>query len=369
MVRTPDPVRIKACGCATPFGDAPASYRSLIAGRRALSLYPVLGKEGGDPVPLALFPGRSLEEEAPPIWVEAITRLGDVIPRASWGDSRHPVFITGSNFGVGSLYALRRTGNAAYAAWGAPAQCADLLRSQLEWGPDVTVVSHACVSSHLGLLMATRTLEAGMADEALVLTFDFVSAFVAGGFHALKILNSEFPAPYSDRPTGSIGLGDGAAFAVLSTVGGDWELRGQSLYNEMHHVTSNREDGFGFAECLAPTAEAASGRKVWFKGHGTGTLEAGRLEVAAAERAFPGAPIVGWKGSLGHTLGSCGLVEMTVAIEAMRAGRVPGTAFGSAPAMGPSVVLGDFDSAPFEGVVCASNAFGGAHASFLLCHV
>jgi 3-oxoacyl-(acyl-carrier-protein) synthase len=136
----------------------------------------------------------------------------------------------------------------------------------------------------------------------------------------------------------------------------------------MHHVTSNREDGSGFAECLAPTAEAVSGRKVWFKGHGTGTLEAGRLEVAAAQLAFPGAPVVGWKGSLGHTLGSCGLLEMTLAIEAMRAGRVPGTAFGTAPAMGSCVALEGFDSAPFDGVVCASNAFGGAHASFLLCH-
>ena len=30
---------------------------------------------------------------------------------------------------------------------------------------------------------------------------------------------------------------------------------------------------------------------------------------------FPGAPVVSWKGSLGHTLGSCGLVELAVALD------------------------------------------------------
>src|SRR5690606_33073245 len=155
-----------------------------------------------------------------------------------------------------------------------PGDCVDQLTASLGWGPDVTTFSHACVSAHLGLLQASRVLAAGLADEALVFSFDFISPFVAGGFHALKILNAEFPAPYQDRATGSIGLGDGAAFAVLARDHGDFALAGQSLHNEMHHFTANRSDGAGFAACLAGVTRAAAGRRVWIKGHGTGTLEA-----------------------------------------------------------------------------------------------
>jgi hypothetical protein len=361
-------VQVAACGCITPFGDAAATYAALLRGECALRPVAVLGRDGGDEVPLALIPGRSLDETAPPEWLAAVRRLSESIPGGDWGSPGRPVFVTGSNFGVGGLYALRRTGDSSFAAWGAFPTCTERLRAELGWGPDVSIVSHACVSAHLGLLLASRLIWAGVADQALVLSFDFLSPFVAGGFHALKILNSAFPAPYRERESGAIGLGDGAGFAVLARGRGDWTLAGQGLYNEMHHFTANRGDGSGFSQCLAGATAAAQGRRVWFKGHGTGTLDAGRLEVAAAQGAFPGAPIVGWKGSLGHTLGSCGLVELAIAIESVRGGRTPGTAGAGGRAMGESVALESFDNGAFDAVVCASNAFGGAHAAFLLCH-
>lgn len=361
-------VRISSCGCITPFGDARQTHAALLRGERALGAVAVRGAAGGDLVPLALMPGRALDETVPPAWMDAVRRLLAALPDEGWGGPHRPVFVTGSNFGVGGLYALRTTGNADFGVWGAPPTCTEELRRALGWGPDVTILSHACVSAHLGLLQASRVIEAGLVPRALVLSFDFLSPFVAGGFHALKILNSGFPAPYSEAASGSIGLGDGAAFAVLSAADGDWTLRGQSLFNEMHHFTSNRADASGFDRCLAGVADALDGRRVWFKGHGTGTLDAGRLEVASAGRVFPDAPIVGWKGSLGHTLGSCGLVELAVAVESIRAGRSPGTVGGTSPAMSPSVALESFDLGPFDGVVCASNAFGGAHAAFLLTH-
>lgn len=363
-----DSVGLVAWGCATPLGDAPGTLTALLRGERALRAVPVLGREGGDPVPLGLWLGRELDETAPPSWMAAIkSRLGPV-QGGGWGRPRRPVFVTSSNFGVGCLYAYRRSGDPAFLPYGALPNCVAWLRRELEWGESVAVFSHACVSAHLGLLQASRMVQAGLADEALVFSFDFLSPFVAGGFHALKILNADFPAPYQARATGSIGLGDGAAFAVLGRERGDFTVTAQSLHNEMHHFTANRPDGAGFATGLAPVAAAAAGRRVWLKGHGTGTLEAGRLEADAFARLFPGAPLVGWKGSLGHTLGSCGLVELALAVEAMRAGRTPGTVGSAAPVFADSVALESFANGSYDGVVCASNAFGGAHAAFLLSH-
>ena len=364
----PPPIRVAACGALTAFGDETVTLDALLAGRTALAARPVQGRPGDDLVPLALIPARPYDETLPPGWLPALQTLAARIPGEGWGTPRRPVFVTGRNFGVGHLLAFRRHGDPAHLDLGTPFECVRHVADSLGWGPDVTTLSHACVSAHLGLLQATRTLHAGLADEALVFSFDFISAFVAGGFHALKILNADLPAPYQDRPVGSIGLGDGAAFAVLTRDRGDFALAGQSLHNEMHHFTANRADGAGFAACLAGLPAATAGRRVWLKGHGTGTLEAGRLETAALDQAFPDAPLVSWKGALGHTLGSCGLVELAIALAAIRRGRAPGTIGATAPGFTPAVAFDAFDLAGFDGVVCTSNAFGGAHAALLLSH-
>ncbi len=389
------PIRLAACGALTAFGDESATLAALLAGRSALAPVPVHGREGGDLVPIALCPGRPYDETLPPTWLPALRALAARIPAprsqvdgrvpppvgsqtsgprnapahlhaTRWGTPRLPVFVTGSNFGVGHLHAYRRRGDTGHLDYGTPADCVAQVAAALGWGPDVTVFSHACVSAHLGLLQASRVLAAGLADEALVFSFDFISPFVAGGFHALKILNADFPAPYQDRATGSIGLGDGAAFAVLTRDRGDLVLAAQSLHNEMHHFTANRADGAGFAACLADLPRAAAGRRVWLKGHGTGTLEAGRLEASALAAAFPGSPLVSWKGALGHTLGSCGLVELALVREALRLGRAPGTVGSNAPGFTPEVAFAPFDLSGFDAVVCTSNAFGGAHAALLV---
>jgi len=360
------PVGIEACDCLTPFGDAAATTAALLAGRRALALTPVLGRDGGDLVPLALT--GPMDETLPPRWLPDLRRLAAGLPEGAWGSARMPVIVTSSNFGVGSLYAYTRDRDPRHLAHGTPFATVGFLRDEFGWGEHVHVFSHACVTAHLGLAHAARLLHAGLVERVLVFSFDFVSPFVAGGFHSLKILNGALPAPYARRETGSIGLGDGAAFAVLSRAPAPFQLAAHALHNEMFHFTGNQPDGAGFAACASAIAQAAGGRRVWIKGHGTGTLEAGRLESAVVARQFPGAPLTGWKGSLGHTLGSCGLVELAVALTALRGGRIPGTVGGAAPSFTDEVALVPFSSAPFDAAVLTSNAFGGAHAAMLLTH-
>ncbi len=362
------PAGIEACDCLTPFGDAAATTAALLAGRRALELNAVLGRDGGDLVPLALT--GPMDETLPPRWLPGLHRLAAGIPPAAWGSARAPVIVTSSNFGVGSLYAFIRDHDVRHLAHGAPFASIALLRAELGWGEHVHVFSHACVTAHLGLAHAARLLHAGLADRVLVFSFDFVSPFVAGGFHSLKILNGALPAPYARRETGSIGLGDGAAFVVLTREARSHRLAAHALHNEMFHFTGNQPDGGGFATCAAAIAAAAGGRRVWVKGHGTGTLEAGRLEAEALARQFPGSPLVSWKGSLGHTLGSCGLVELAIALVALRGsgGKIPGTVGGASPSFTDTVAFEPFDRAGFDGAVLTSNAFGGAHAAMLLTH-
>lgn len=362
------PVGIAACDCLTPFGDAASTAAALLAGRRALELTPVLGRDGGDAVPLALL--GPMNETLPPRWLPELRRMAAGIPPSAWGATRTPVIVASSNFGVGSLYAFTRDHEARHLEHGTPFASVELLRGEFGWGEHVHVFSHACVTAHLGLAQAARLLHAGLADRVLVFAFDFVSPFVAGGFHSLKILNGHMPAPYAVQETGAIGLGDGAAFAVLTREAAPFQLGAHALHNEMFHFTSNQPDGAGFTACATAIAAAARGRRVWVKGHGTGTLDAGRLEAEVLARQFPGAPLTGWKGSLGHTLGSCGLVELAVAVAAVRGGeaKIPGTVGSSSPSFTDTVALAPFSSAEFDGAILTSNAFGGAHAAMLLTH-
>ena len=83
---------------------------------------------------------------------------------------------------------------------------------------------------------------------------------------------------------------------------------------------------------------------------------------------FPDAPLVGWKGGLGHTLGSCGLVELALAVESIRRGRAPGTVGTTGACYTEQVATAPFDLDRFGGVVLNAYAFGGAHYACLLCH-
>ncbi len=379
------PARIIACECLTPFGDATTTTAALLRGEVALQPRPVLGRDGGDAVPLALIGGTMDESLPEPRWVHGLRPLVEKIPPpargGAWGGARTPAIVTSSNFGVGSLYAFTRDRDARHLRHGPPFASVELLQRAFAWGPHVTTFSHACVTAHLGLAHAARLLHAGIADEVLVFSFDFVSPFVAGGFHSLKILNGTMPAPYAVREIGAIGLGDGAAFAVLARAGagdaadaaksapeGNFQIEAHALYNEMHHFTSNAPDASGFVACARAIATAVAGRRVWVKGHGTGTLEAGRLEAETLAQEFRGAPLVSWKGSLGHTLGSCGLVELAIAIAALRGAekKIPGTVGTTGPCFADTVATAPFASDGFDAAVLTSNAFGGAHAALLL---
>ena len=368
------PVALTAAGCLTAFGDARTTTDALLRGESALRFLPVLANDGGDPVPLAVCTEWTSDlKEGAPRWSEKLFGLLDSIPDKPWGTARFPVFMTSSNFGIDNLYAYSRDGQEARLPYILPQRLTEFFCRRMGWGENITHFSHACVSSNLGLLYASRQIEAGLAEEALVVSYDFLSAFVAAGFHAMKILIGEMPAPYSERAFGSIGLGDGAAFAVLAPRkaargSSPFWLEAQEGCNEMYHFTGNHPEGVGMAELGAAIQARSGGRPVWIKGHGTGTIEAGRLEAHHMAECFPGAPLVGWKGALGHTLGSCGLIEMAVAMESVRRGRAPGTIGASRPCYSEEVATESFNLDSYAGVVLNAYAFGGAHYAQLLCH-
>ena len=214
-----------------------------------------------------------------------------------------------------------------------------------------------------------------MADEALVVSYDFLSPFVSAGFHAMKILiGGEMPAPYADRAFGAIGLGDGAAFAVVAPdAARDARRRvpagsagGLQRDVSFHRQPSRRASAWANSArgCRRPwatgpcgsraTARAPSRPDGWRRGTWANVSQTRRWSAGRVRS--------------GHTLGSCGLVELAVAVESVRRGRAPGTVGTSGPCFGPQVACEAFDLSGFGGVVLNAFAFGGAHYACLLCH-
>lgn len=366
-------VYLQQCQCLSAFGDAQATAAALGEGKSALTPTPVLGENypESEAVPLALI--SPMSDALPPRWWQPLLDLAQPHRGQGWGGPRRPVFITGSNYGVDNLYAIARDRDPKREPWGTPHGILAQLLPQLGWGANVSVFSHACVSAQLGLMQAEQALRMGLADEALVLSFDFLSPFVTGGFHALKILNSQFPQPYRRRDSGSIALGDGAAWAILSREPSAHRIIAQASHNEMHHFTANDPSGSGFRKVLAPLQKAAQGRRLWIKGHGTGTLEAGQLESQTCAEAFgETVPLISWKGGIGHTLGSCALVELAIALAAHAAGKIPPTTLCGETqdeAFSPNADQpAALDSTRFDTTLLLCNAFGGAHAGMLIAH-
>ncbi|WOO42323.1 hypothetical protein [Rubellicoccus peritrichatus] len=357
-------VYLKDYDCISPFGRVGDTWRSLCADGRALALYPVPERDD-DSVPLALI--NPIEETEEGRWLKPSLDLLSGVSGNPWGDERHPVIVTSSNFGIGQLFAHTNVDPEMPLSSASPARAVERIAEACCWGKNRFIISNVCISAQLGMIHAARLLHADLADEVLVFSFDFLSPFVVGGFHSLRILNDAFPRPFSKGEISSIGLGDGAAYAVLDR-SNQSELRlspGVTWY-ESHHMTGNDPSGSGFKQIMESIGEVVQGKQVWLKGHGTGTVEAGSLEADAASRAFPDAPLVSWKGSLGHTLGSCGLIELAIAAKAMTEGVVPGNSQTGPETLNTAVAREAFSARDFDGVILTSSAFGGAHASHFL---
>ena len=214
----------------TPLGNASESAEALLRGEVALAPAAVLGEFGGEDVPLALFD--PMEDCFPPRWGPWLDRLLHALPEAPWGDDHHLILFSSSNFGVGQVLGYRKFGRQECVALGTPERSVEWICERYGWGRNFRILSHACVSAQVALHVAAKALEAGAVEKVLVLSFDFLSAFVTGGFHALKILNGAFPAPFAEREAGSIGLGEGVAAAVLTRgAPGGWMLGPHVLFN------------------------------------------------------------------------------------------------------------------------------------------
>lgn len=184
------------------------------------------------------------------------------------------------------------------------------------------VVSNACVSGALAVVVAKRMIQAGIYDDAYVVAGDEVTKFVLAGFKSFQAMSDNPCRPY-DKNRDGVSLGEAAAAVYItadeSNLGNEpIQILGDGSVNDANHISGPSRTGEGlFRSIESALKEAAltSDMIDYISAHGTATLFNDEMEAVAFNRLrLEQVPMNSYKGYLGHTLGASGLLEIVLSI-------------------------------------------------------
>ena len=189
------------------------------------------------------------------------------------------------------------------------------------------VVSNACISGALAILIGSRLIKAGRYDHVIAAGGDILTEFAVSGFQSFQSLSPKPCKPF-DAARDGLSLGEGCGTIVLSRNHSLCGMRekvivaGGSCTNDAHHITGPSRTGEGLYVAICRALREASLDPLdidYISAHGTATdyndeMEGKALSWAGLERV----PVNSFKGYFGHTLGAAGITESALAIDSMR---------------------------------------------------
>jgi 3-oxoacyl-[acyl-carrier-protein] synthase-1 len=194
-------------------------------------------------------------------------------------------------------------------------------------------ISTACSSSAKAFASASRFLEAGVIDAAIVGGVDTLCLTTLYGFDSLELLSAQPCRPY-DAGRDGISIGEAAAFFLVErapkkTSDDAVALLGAGESCDAYHMSSPHPEGLG-ARMAMESALASAGVDAAAIGyvnlHGTGTPSNDAAEDRAVHGLFGDrVPCSSTKGLTGHALGAAGAVEAALSLLAIEEQHVPGS--------------------------------------------
>lgn len=235
-----------------------------------------------------------------------------------------------------------------------------------------SVVLAACASSAIAIGLGRAWLEEDRCDLVLAGGFDAVSVFVAAGFECLRATCGERgPRPFRKDRDG-LALGEGAAVLALQRAPERalaW-ITGFGATCDAHHLTAPAPDGAGLARAARAARGQASIAGVapaidLVSAHGTATPQNDAAEAKAIASLGTDAPAFSFKGTIGHTLGAAGALEVLATAYALAHDVAPATA-GAGEVEAGVVVLDRAEARSSATALKLASAFGGANAALVL---
>lgn len=239
-----------------------------------------------------------------------------------------------------------------------------------------TVISNACISGVMALLVGKRMIENGKYDHAIVVGADVLSRFIISGFQSLQALSPEMCRPFDAQRKG-INLGECAAGVVLSAredlMNGKsttW-IAGGGLSNDANHISGPSRTGeeLGYAIQQAfDEARVGPNDIDLVSAHGTATLYNDEMEAKAFNFIkLDRVPLNSLKGYYGHTLGAAGILETILCAESLKHDELIPTAGFHQSGVTQSVnVIRNLSHQPLKTCLKTASGFGGCNAAIIL---
>ncbi|HEY1328983.1 MAG TPA: beta-ketoacyl synthase N-terminal-like domain-containing protein [Casimicrobiaceae bacterium] len=211
------------------------------------------------------------------------------------------------------------------------------IRNDLK-GANACITNHSCGGA-LAVIEAMEGLRNGEADRAVAIGHDTpIEPQNVLYYSQCGLLAREAIRPFDAKRDGSL-FGEGAAALALETAAAA-EARGATVIGEVlggghaaeaAGLLTIREDGDGVERAVRAAladAQVSPDDIGMIVGHGNGTRLSDASEAAALTRIFGDRmpPATAFKWSFGHLIAAAGILEMVIALQALRAGVVPGIA-------------------------------------------
>lgn len=177
------------------------------------------------------------------------------------------------------------------------------------------VLSNACISGVLAIVMAKRLMQQGLYKQVVVIGADVLSRFIITGFQSLNAMSANPCKPFDNTRDG-INLGECAATVILTTdssLSKGVAVNGGSSTNDANHISGPSRTGaeLAYAASTAMQQSGVGATDVSFvSAHGTATVFNDEMEAKAFNLAGVAAvPVHSLKPHFGHTLGAAGVLE------------------------------------------------------------
>ena len=177
------------------------------------------------------------------------------------------------------------------------------------------VVSNACISGVLSVVVAKRLLQSGKYKHAIICGADVLSKFIISGFQSLNAMSKNPCKPF-DKNRDGINLGECAATIILTTdksLSKNILVNGGASTNDANHISGPSRTGLELAfavQSAMKESEVTVNDLSFISAHGTATLFNDEMDAKAFSSAsLSQIPLHSLKGNFGHTLGAAGVLE------------------------------------------------------------
>ena len=241
-------------------------------------------------------------------------------------------------------------------------------------GPALSI-STACTSGAKTFAVASRYIQAGLCDAAVVGGVDSLCLTTLYGFNSLQLLAAQPCRPWDSQRDG-LSLGEAAGFVLLQAQPPPgaaqprvW-LRGYGESSDAYHMSSADPAGTGAQQAMRQALERAQltpSQIDYINVHGTATPANDSTEDNAITGLFGSTtPCSSTKGWTGHTLGAAGALEAIFACLCIEHDFMPASlnTVQPDPALSARILLQAQDT-PVHTVLSNSFGFGGTNCSLI----